>query len=152
MSVPHEFRGALEAGRVELVRSLWSLAFPQLPQPRSYEEAEIAMHAARTAAESISLRARAYSHRWLTERDLPSQLPDHLKPSAERLYPATAAAVGISLNTKSEIIRPALVEVRGAMEYAVLEAEADGRLEDTPFVQQRMNEAKQKTFRALFGR
>lgn len=147
-----EFRVLLEAGDARAVAAAMLKAQPHIPAPANDEQAEIAMHMARTATFGVSFRYRAYSHRWLTERSLPSQLPDWLKPDAERLYPAVASAVGISLNTKSEIIRPALVEVRGAMEYAVLDAEADGRLEDVPFVRKRMAEAKQRTLKALFGR
>lgn len=109
------------------------------------------MHRARTEAESVSLKARAYSHRWLVERNLPSGLPDELKPKAERLYPVPAQAVGISVNFRSEWMRPAAVKVRGAMETAVGEAFADGR-RDTAFVSARMAEAKDKTIKALFGR
>jgi hypothetical protein len=47
---------------------------------------------------------------------------------------------------------PAVVEVRGSMEHAVLEAEADGLLGDTTHVSRRMTEAKNRTMRALFGR
>lgn len=122
-----------------------------MPAPETVEQAEIVMHMARTQAESLPLRARAYSHCWLTERALPSQLPDALKPSAERLYPVVVDAVGISVNTKNEYLRPAMLEVRGAMEYAVADAFADNR-KDSPFVTQRMNEARERTMRALFGR
>jgi hypothetical protein len=110
------------------------------------------MHRARTAAQSISLRARAYSHAWLCERGLPSGLPDELKPKAQRLYPVVALGVGISVNARNPLLRPAMAEVRGAMEHAVLDAEAEGRLADAPFVKARMDEAREKTMRALFGR
>ena len=109
------------------------------------------MHHARTAAESVSLKARAWSHRWLCERDLPSALPDHLKPSAERLYPANKMAVGISVNFRSAWMKGAEAEVRGAMEAEVLNADAHGRIEDAAFVKARMMEAKGRTMRALFG-
>jgi hypothetical protein len=42
-------------------------------------------------------------------------------------------------------------EIRGAMEDAVLEAEADGRLTDAPFVKGRMMEARAKARKILFG-
>jgi hypothetical protein len=38
------------------------------------------------------------------------------------------------------------------MEYAVLEAEADGKLEDAQHVQTRMFEARARTYRQLLGR
>ena len=67
------------------------------------------------------------------------------------MYPAIAAAVGISVNFRSDYMRPAAAEVRTAMEAAVLEAEADKRLEDAEHVRARMMEAKDKTLHALFG-
>lgn len=123
-----------------------------MPQPESPEAAEIVMHRARTEAESVSLRARAYSHAWLLERALPSGLPDALRPRAQRLYPVVALAVGISVGFRSPWMRGAEAEVRGAMENAVLDAQAEGRLSDAPFVKARMDEAKARTMRALFGR
>lgn len=145
------FRNLLEQGDVEGLRSSWAAVFPNMPQPESREQAEIVMHRARTEAESLPLRPRAYSHRWLSERDLPSGLPDRLKPSAERLYPVVAQGVGISVNTEQDWLKPAMGEVRGAMECAVLDADAEGRLSDTPFVKARMSEARDRTLKALFG-
>lgn len=144
------FRNLLEAGDVEGLRASWSSLFSGMPQPETREQAEIAMHYARTQANSIALRARAYSHRWLTERDLLSGLPDVLRPSAERMYPVVAAAVGISVNTHNPFLRPAMAEVQGSMENAVMDAYADGRT-DPVFVTARMNEARDRTMRALFG-
>lgn len=145
------FSDLLEAGDVRGLRRHWAAIAPNMPQPKNAEEAEIVMHRARTEAESVSFRHRAYSHHWLNERGLPSGLPDRLKPSAERLYPRVALGVGISVNTRNEYLKPAMLEVRGAMENAVMEADADGKLENAAFVQKRMNEAKDRTMRALFG-
>lgn len=108
------------------------------------------MHRARTEAGGVSLRARAWSHRWLEERGFPSGLPDNLKPKAERLCPKVIGAVGISVNTSNPYLKPATVEVRQAMEYAVNDAYADGRT-DPAFVSQRMEEARAKTWRKLVG-
>lgn len=146
-----QFRALLQEGDVDGLRRGWVELFPNMPAPKSREQAEIVMHHARTAAETITLRARAYSHRWLVERGLPSGLPDRLKPSAERLYPRRVAGVGISVNARSPILQPAMVLVRQAMEGAVLEAEADGRLTDSEFVAGRMAEARAREMRALFG-
>jgi hypothetical protein len=146
-----EFRTLLEAGDVDALRGAWAMAAPHLPQPETREDAEIVMHHARTTAESISFRKRAYSHAWLTERALPSGLPDELRPRAERMYPVVVSAVGISVNTKNEFLKPVIAEVRGAMEHAVLEAEADGKLKDSEHVQQRMFEARERTYRQLLG-
>lgn len=146
------FRDLLESGDVEGLRAHSACHSPNMPQPESREAAEIVMHRARTEAESISLRARAYSHAWLCARSLPSGLPDELKPKADRIYPVAALAVGISVNARSEWMKPAMAEVYGSMECAVLDAHAHGRLADTPFVKARMNEARERTMRALFGR
>ena len=144
------FRNLLEAGDVDGLRAYWAQHAPAMPQPASREQAEIIMHRARTEAASITLRARAYSHAWLCERSLPSGLPDDLKPKAERMFPIIVEAVGISVNTMNPLMRPAMLEVRGAMEDAVNDAYADGR-KDPVFVQARMAEARDRTMRALFG-
>ncbi len=123
-----------------------------MPQPETYEAAEIAMHHARTQAESVQVRYRFYSHRWLSERGLPSALPTGLRPLAERIEPSIASAVGISVNFRSLWMQEAAGEVRGALEHAVLDAEAEGRIEDAQFVTARIADAKKSTMKALFGR
>ena len=147
----------LEAGDVAGLTAHWAQAMPHLPQP-SREQAEIVMHMTRTATESLSLAARAYSHAWLTERLIPSQLPDHLKPAAEQLHPKVVGAVGIAVQagtgmhiSQSERA-PALLEVRGAMETAVLETYADGHEHQPEVVKSRMMEARSRTLKQLFGR
>lgn len=144
------FRNLLEAGNVKELVNMWSSIFPNMPGPTSIDKAEIVMHVARTAANSVSLKHRAYSHKWLLERDLPSELPDELKPSAERIYPISIPCVGISVNTRNEYIRPGLDEVRKAMEYSVEEAYYDGKTEPV-FVRARMEEAKKRAFKVLYG-
>jgi hypothetical protein len=62
-------------------------------------------------AETVSFKARAWSHRWLTERALPSGLPDRLKPSAERVYSRVVEGVGISVNCRNPVLKPAMIEV-----------------------------------------
>lgn len=145
------FRRCLEELDVEGIRSLWAEHSPHLSQP-SVEEALVSLHMARTAAEGIEFKHRAYSHRWLTERGYSSQLPDHLKQSAERVYPHVAAAVGISFNFQMKELKPAAELIRTEMEKAVLEADADGRLLDSEYVSQRMNEARDREYKALFGK
>ncbi len=144
------FRTLLQAGDVNALRKAWTQVAPHLPQPASYEQAEIVMHHARTQAGTITLKARAWSHRWLVERDLPSGLPDDLKPQAERLYPRVAEAVGISVRTRNAYFQPAAAEAQKAMEGAVEQCYADRRT-DPAFVKARMAEAKDKTYKALFG-
>lgn len=145
-------RALLEAGDVAGCRAYFAANAPHLAEPMTLDQAEIAMHHARTAANSVSFKARAYSHRWLMERDLPSGLPDALKPRADRLYPQRAVGVGISVNFKSPWMKGAENEVRGAMEAAVLDAHADGRIEDSMYVSRRMREAKARAMHTLFGR
>lgn len=145
------FRNLLEAGDVEGCRAYWRQHGSHLPQPETRDQAEIVMHHARTGADSVSFKARAWSHRWLIERDLPSGLPDRLRPSAEQICPVRKTAVGISVNFRSAFMKGAEKEVRGAMEQAVLDADADGRIEDAAYVSARMAEAKAKAMRTLFG-
>lgn len=145
-----DFRAALEAGDVRRVRKMWEAFQPHLPQP-SAKDAEAAMHAARTAAETVSFKARAWSHRWLSERGLPSLLPDRLRPSAEREYPRVATSVGISVNFRSPWMKPAGDEVRGAMEAAVEDCYANGDT-DPAIISRQMFEAKDQAMRSLFGR
>lgn len=147
----HSFSDLLETADLDGVRAYWRENAPHLPQPKTPVEAEIALHRARTEAESVTIRKRAYSHAWLCERGLPSGLPDHLKPSAERLYPVTVSAVGISVGTSNPMLAPAYAEIQRSMEMAVEDAYADGR-QDPEFVSLRMKEARARTERALFGR
>ncbi|MGE8143054.1 hypothetical protein ACQKOE_13850 [Novosphingobium sp. NPDC080210] len=144
------FRNLLSAGDVEGLRAFWRNASPHLPQPESREQAEIVMHRARTEAESLPIDKRAYSHRWLCDRGLPSGLPDNLKPRAERIYPRVVEAVGISVNARSEMLKPLAREVERAMADAVEEAYADGRT-DAGFIKARMAEVKDRTWRQLMG-
>jgi len=147
---PAEFRDALERGDVKALRHVWAKAYPQWPQEMTDAQVEAFMHKVRTEAESITLKARAYSHRWLTERDLPSGLPDELKPKAARLYPRIVSGVGVSVNFRSEYLRPAATEIRNAIEAAVEDAYAEKRT-DPAFVTARMNEARGRAMKALFG-
>lgn len=144
------FRNLLTSGDVEGLRAFWRNASPHLPQPETREQAEIVMHRARTEAESVPLKKRAYSHRWLCDRGLPSGLPDNLKPRAERIYPRVVEAVGISVNARSEMLKPLAREVERAMADAVEEAYADGRT-DPGFIRARMAEVKTRTWRQLMG-
>lgn len=149
MSAQAEFRQALETGDVALLQRIHPILFPHVPAAPSREAAEIQLHMARTQAEWLPLKPRAYSHRWLTERELPSQLPDPLKPSAERLYPVIAPGVLVSANTNSPLLKAAMPLVQQAMSDAVLEAEADGRLLDSEYVRGRILDARARETKAL---
>ena len=123
-------------------RRLWAYLFPGMPGPKNDFDALAQIHLTRTMAEWCGMRQRAYSHRWLLDHELPSQLPDHLKPRAERLYPPVVDAVGIATRTRSDLA----LAIRGAMEDAVAEAYADRRTEPD-FVRARMLEARAKVLR-----
>lgn len=133
-----EMRRCLEALDVEGVRRLWAHIAPQFAQCTD-AEALAALHMARTAAESITLRLRAYSHRWLSDNGYPSALPDALRPKAERMYPKIVTAVGISVISK---YRQVADEVGGAMRDVVENCYADGK-EDPEYIRPRMLEARQ---------
>jgi hypothetical protein len=120
-------------------------------RPQSRGDVEIAMHYQRTVSTTVGFKFRAYSHRWLTERGIPSMLPDELKPRAERMYPMIVSGVGIAVKAKNPLFQPIADEVRKAMEIAVREADADQRLTDVPFVRQRMREARERTYKELTG-
>lgn len=152
MLLSDAMRTCLETADVHTARELWAKAAPHLPQPKDDVEALKTIHYARTVSEAISVPLRCYSHSWLTERGLPSGLPDHLKQRAERVYPRIASAVGLAVRMRNPEEAPAGVEIRKAMEYAVLEAEADRRLVDSPFVKRRIEEARARERKALFGR
>lgn len=145
-----DFRQALENGDIDTLLGIWSKAMPHLPLPDSRDKAEFVMHYARTVADSISFKKRAYSHAWLSERGLRSGLPDELKKPAERLYPITVGVVGISVNIKSEILKPIGPIIQGAMGKSVLESYADG-VSDPDVIKRRMFEAKKNETRKLLG-
>jgi hypothetical protein len=140
-----EMRRCLVACDIAGMRRLWAHVSPHLPQP-SESQALIAIHHARTQTNSIELKYRAYSHRWLRERGYPSGLPDELKPAAERLYPRIVDGVGIAVKAMSEHRKAEAIALRGAMSDAVADAYANGNKEPE-FVKARMREARDKFLR-----
>jgi hypothetical protein len=146
-----EMKRALEALDIEAAQRIWAQAAPHLAQPLSDENALASLHIARTGAESIAFRLRAYSHSWLVERGFPSQLPDRLKPRAQRLYPRVVTGVGIAVMSRSAEMRPVAERLRLVQAEAVEDCYADGR-EEPEYVKARMAEAKAKERLALFGR
>src|ERR1700694_445738 len=88
-----DVRRALEECDTAAMRRLWARAMPHLPQPQTEFDTQATLHLARTAAESVRFRLRAWSHRWLLDHGLPSQLPDELKPRAEQLCPVVKTSV-----------------------------------------------------------
>lgn len=152
MILSDAMRECLEKADAHNANELWRKACPHLPPAKDDAEALKTIHYARTISGSIRDSLRCYSHRWLEERGLPSGLPDCLKPKADRLYPRIASSVGLAVRMRNPEEAPAGIEIRKAMEYAVLEAEADGKLTDSPFVKCRVEEARAKERKALFGR
>lgn len=145
-----EIRRLLERGDVQGCRQYWHKHAPDMPQPETREQAEIVMHMARTAAESVAFSHRAWSDRWLEERGLPSQLPDELKPEARRTHPRIVEAVGVSVNFRSAVLAPAAAEIEGAMSAAVADCFANGD-RDPVLVKARMFEVRDQAMRKLFG-
>jgi hypothetical protein len=140
----------LEECNVDGLRLLWKEVFPEIPQPTVDYGILCVIHLARTRISSLSFRYRAYSHSWLLERGIPSMLPDRLRPSADRMYPRIVEAVGISVNSKSNIIKPALSMIQKNMSDVVLECYSDKKT-DVRFIRQRMNNVRADTMRKLFG-
>lgn len=149
-----ELRRCLEQCDTVAIRRLWAHVSPHLPQPESDHSALVSIHHARTAMASMSLKLRAYSHRWLLDHGYPSALPDDLKPRAERMYPEIAEGVGISVIAASPILKPVAGMVRTSMENAVLDVYSDDRHPDPEVVRTRMQEARAgvaKTVREAIG-
>ena len=140
------FRQCLAEGDYRGMCQLQAALYPHLPRPKTDTDAEVAMHMARTQTGSLEFRLRAWSHRWLTERSLPSQMPDHLKPQAERMYPRVVAAVGIGVKAGHPDRVPLAEAIQGAMSDAVLEMFADG-VQDSARVTARMQEARRRVMR-----
>ena len=144
-------RRALEDLDLPALRAIWGNIAPHLPQPKDDAEALATAHYARTEARSIGFRARAWSHRWLTDRGLPSGLPDNLRAPAERAYPVVVKSVGVAVMAGSERTRPVAMLVRDAMSDAVSECYADGHCDDPDRIRARMGEAKAGALRSLLG-
>lgn len=144
------FREYLVACNIQGVRRLWQHHSPHLPQPNGDYEVQVVIHVARTRMESIPIQLRLYSHQWLLENNLPSHLPDVLKPPAERIGSKFAKGVGIAVMTDDPSKVEAAKAIQKAMGDAVEGAFADGRT-DTPFLRQRMDEARDSAIRRMGG-
>jgi len=129
----------LDTADVSKAWEIWASEMAHLPQALTYAEAEQTLHYARTDCRSLRFWKRAYSHAWLTERGLPSGLPDDLRPLAHRLYPRVAEGVGIATYTRT----PKALEVRGAMEAAVMECFEDKKT-SPDFIRARMFEVRDR--------
>lgn len=150
MSSQDDFRDALARMDVDRAATIMQRVSPHLPAG-TYEQTEISLHMARTGANFLPLKARAYSHAWLLERGHRSLLPDELLAKAQRIYPTIAAAVGIAVKARHDDDMPAALEIRSAMEAAVLEAVEDGHLDNAAHIKMRIDEARRTARRRLFG-
>lgn len=152
MSAQAVIKEVLEKADAAAFRRHWGDIFPHLAGkgPKTDAEAEISLHMARTQSEWLADRKRCYSHAWLIERGLPSQLPDNLKAKADRLYPRVVEGVFISANSNSPLIKPIAKLAQAAMCDAVEDAYANGDTAPT-LVRSRIQEARQRTFRKLLG-
>jgi hypothetical protein len=121
---------------MRLHKHLW----PHFPAPSSAAEATASLHHARTGLDGMPDKLRCYSHAWLRDRGLPSNLPDRLKQKAERLYPVSVQGVGVATRTRT----PLAQGIRGAMEDAVRETFADGHQDQPEIVKARMLEMRER--------
>lgn len=151
MAVNDDIRRCLIECDVAGMRKLWGQVAPHLSQPASDHEALIALHHARTQAESVPIKLRLWSHRWLTERHFPSGLPDELRPRGEQVHPVVVEAVGICVKARSPERAPAAEFVREAMSGAVLEMYAD-KVRDPVRVKARMMECRARALESIYGR
>lgn len=138
-----EVRRCLVECDVAQLRKLWAHIAPNMPQPKTDAEALAALHMARTQTVSIAFRARAYSHRWLVDHSLPSGLPDHLRPKAERTFPGVVNAVGVSSQGGPGYRKSAFNRaVEQVMADAVRETYADGHEHQPHIVKARILEKR----------
>lgn len=118
------FRRCLEDVDVAGMRKLHAHVMPHVPAG-SDKDILVSIHHARTQAESMPMKARAWSHRWLLDHGYPSGLPDHLKPTAEREYPRVVEATGFTMNFGSQIMREILAPIVPLVSKAVEEVILD---------------------------
>lgn len=146
-----ELKRCLEECDVAAIRRLSEHIWPHLPAPKTDGEALATIHHARTQTRRINLKLRFYSHCWLRDRNLPSALPDELKPKAERMYPRVVGAVGISVGSSSVIGKAIAPIIERSMSDAVMDCYSENKTDPT-FVKKRMFEAKAKTIKQLLGK
>lgn len=144
-------RRALESHDLMTCCKLWETVAPGMPQPKDEHQARVMMHHACTQVPNISMRSRAYSHRWLLDHGYPSGLPDDLRPKAEQMFPKVVEAIGIACGSTSEALKPLVPIIRDAMEAVVLEHYANG-IKDPKIIKPRMLEARRLAVKKLLGR
>jgi hypothetical protein len=134
-----DFRKCLERLDVRAVRAAWAHYFPGLPQPKMDVQVEMVLHYARTAAASIVVAKRVYSHQWLTERSFPSGLPDELRPPEQKSV--IVSAVGIAVKARDPRNAERARAVQTAMSNAVLEC-YDSGVQDPVVITRAMQAAR----------
>ena len=133
--VQTDVRRILEQMDVGSAHKNWAQLFPGLPPPKNYAETRAALHVARTKAESCRLADRLYSHHWLTERDLPSKLPEKFRPWWDGTK--IVSGVGVVVRASNERFKDRATAIREAMEQAILEM-YDAGIEDPIKVSEHM--------------
>ncbi len=131
----------------EAAMRLHSHLWPQFPPPANVHEARATIHFARTGMKGMETKLRCYSHAWLRDEGLPSNLPDYLKKKADRLYPVGARGVGIAVRNRDE----RALGIRSAMELAVHETYADGHENEPQIVRARMLEMRRRFIKHAGG-
>jgi hypothetical protein len=152
MSAAGQFRRCLQEADVAALRGLWAMAMPHLPQPADDAAAETVMHRARTEADCVPLNGRRWSHAWLMERGLPSGLPDRLRPAPEQVCPRFVETVGVSLNFRSDWMKPAKPILACRVADAIEDIYADTSAPEPVRVRARIDEVRADEMRRLFGR
>src|ERR1700693_1829559 len=143
MTINDVFRECLDTMDVRMARKLWAETNPHLYQPADDNETLIMLHRARTEASSMSLAQRLYSHAWLLERNLPSGLPDELKPPAEprKKIVSGVGIIVVATNQDDPYSRALAKAIEQAQSDAVNDAYSFGKT-DPEFVKARMAEAR----------
>lgn len=126
----------------ELAMKLWKHIRPRDPQPENDLQAVIMLHYARTKIASMPEGLRLYSHCFLRDYGIPSALPDHLRPKAERLYPVGTRSVGVSSGKAGGGKTVFNLAVQKVMSDAVLETYADGHIDNPQKIKARILEMR----------
>lgn len=150
MGARREFQQALRDRDIPALMRLSKVLFPADQQPKDERDALAMMHIARTGASFLSMAARSYSHFWCQDNGVPSMLPAHLLPKAERFRPTVKKAVGIALATGKEWLKPAIPILGMAMAKQVTD-NAELIEGDPGLLRDKILFAKGDEFKRLFG-
>lgn len=142
-------RDILIEGDFRKLRAMWAENMPGMPQPETDEDAEIAMHQARTAAKTIPLRYRIWSHCWLGDRGLASLLPAELIPGVQVV---DAYTVGIAFGVLEPSLIPASKEIVKYMEHRVLDLMSGSVIPSAARLKRGLDDARGQAMRKYLGR